>query len=382
MAFLPFYVPASNSINVAIVGGGYAALAALVSLQRFSPFTGITLIDPGDAHIKVTHLHETFRRSLSEFVVPFERIAERFNCRHVRAAVELTEENIAEWRSNGGLAVGDDFVEFDYLLVATGAGTPPIERGEMTFDLRDFTATDGASLLQQVPTGGKPFLTVVGGGATGIQFLFEIAHFVRTHGLPFRIRLVDGEDTVLKQFAPALGQYVRTRIADAGIDHLPRTFFRRQEGGKVIVESRDTGEPLELDSNATFLFPGKNPDRAVNTNLFGQVTVGGKALDRVFAAGDCSRYAGIGSNTMTAQAAVRKGKLAARNILRSSGRLKILEPYLHRDLGYVISLGPNDAIGWLALEGNVVAGVPALVVKELVEAQYDLLLAGIDTYLV
>jgi NADH dehydrogenase len=48
----------------------------------------------------------------------------------------------------------------------------------------------------------------------------------------------------------------------------------------------------------------------------------------------------------------------------------------------VISLGPDDAVGWLALERNVVGGYPALVVKELVEAQYDLLLAGIDTYII
>jgi NADH:ubiquinone reductase (H+-translocating) len=30
----------------------------------------------------------------------------------------------------------------------------------------------------------------------------------------------------------------------------------------------------------------------------------------------------------------------------------------------------------------VVAGIPALMIKELVEAQYDLLLSGIDTYLI
>ena len=86
--------------------------------------------------------------------------------------------------------------------------------------------------------------------------------------------------------------------------------------------------------------------------------------------------------SMTAQSAVRKGMLAARNILRHSGSFKLLEPYFHRDLGYVVSLGPADAVGWLALEGNVVNGIPALVIKEIVEAQYDLLLTGIDTYVV
>ena len=85
---------------------------------------------------------------------------------------------------------------------------------------------------------------------------------------------------------------------------------------------------------------------------------------------------------MSAQSSVRKGRLAACNILRDSSILKVFEPYLHQDLGYVISLGPKDAVGWLAVENNVVGGTPALLLKELVESQYDLLLAkGIDTYL-
>ena len=42
----------------------------------------------------------------------------------------------------------------------------------------------------------------------------------------------------------------------------------------------------------------------------------------------------------------------------------------------------RDAIGWIGLQANVVGGAPAVVVKELVEAQHELLLAGIDTYLI
>jgi len=185
----------------------------------------------------------------------------------------------------------------------------------------------------------------------------------------------------LKQFAPPLGRYVQARMADLGIDYVPETFFRAQEGGIVRLQQPGAPEAYELTSIASFLFPGKRPEARLTTNIFGQVLVDGRALQGVFAAGDCAQYRGPGANALTAQAAVRKGKLAARNILRSTGRLKVLEPYLHRDLGYVISLGPDDAVGWLALEGNIVAGYPAVVVKELVEAQYELLLAGIDTYI-
>lgn len=382
MAFLPFYVPRGEPLNVVIVGGGYAAIAALISVRRYCPSANIILIDRNPSHLKITHLHETFRRNLSEFVVPFATIADRFGCRYIQAAVDFGQEDLTEWQDNRGLVVGDQFLDFDYLLIAAGAGFSPLTKGDSVYDLEDFAKTNGSELLGRVEASDNPYLTVVGGGATGVQFLFEMARFVRERDLSFRIRLVDGEDAVLKQFVPELGRYVHTRMADLGIDYFPRTFYRSQRNGRVQLEGRDDGEMRELDSSAAFLFPGKLPEWQWTTNIFGQVMLGGRVLNRVFAAGDCSRYRGVGSNTMTAQAAVRKGKLVARNIVRCSGRLKIMEPYLHRDMGYVISLGPTDAVGWLALEGNVVGGYPALVVKELVEAQYDLLLAGIDTYLI
>ena len=223
---------------------------------------------------------------------------------------------------------------------------------------------------------------MVGGGATGIQFLFEIAHFLRRRKISHKLRLIDSGERVLKQFSEDFSRYAQTRMSDLGIDFYPDTLYRGQQAGKILLEEKKTGQQFELPSALSFLFLGKKPENILSANTFGQVLLGNEPLQNIFTAGDCSSYHSFGSNTMTAQSAVRKGKLAARNILRHSGTLKLLEPYLHRDLGYVVSLGPTDAVGWLALQGNVVGGLPALVIKEVVEAQYDLLLAGIDTYLI
>ncbi|WP_139556444.1 NAD(P)/FAD-dependent oxidoreductase [Methylotetracoccus oryzae] len=381
MAFLPFYLPRSNPLNVVIIGGGYAGMAALVSLHRFAPTAQVTIVDPGLEHLKVTHLHETFRRPLAPLRIPFETLARRFGCRHIQADVEPSECNLLEWWGNRGLVLGDEYLGFDALLVTCGISSPRREPPPDVFDLGSFAANEGSAIAEAVASKGPGWLTVVGGGATGVQFLFELANYVRQRHLPLKLRLVDGEDAVLKQFAAPLGQYVQARMADMGIEYLPETFFQSQEGGAVTLQKVASSELFSLPSTASFLFLGKTPPHRLTTNIFGQVTIGNATLEGVFAAGDCARYRGPGSNTYTAQAAVRKGKLAARNILRATGRLRILEPYLHRDMGYVISLGPDDAVGWLALERNIVAGYPALVVKELVEAQYDLLMAGIDTYI-
>jgi len=385
MAFLPFYMPGKGRLRVVIVGGGYAGVAALVTLLRHRPDAEVTVVDPRSRHIKVTHLHETFRRPLRDFLVPFEILAQRFGCRHVCAELAPSGEDLQRWQQDKAIVTEHETLEFDYVLLASGAGHPPAGRERRILTLADFFERSGTELLDDrldLLQGADSCISVIGGGATGMQFLFEIAQFVRSRGLPCKQRLIDSEDRVLKQFGPDFSRYAQARMADWGVEHLPNTFYQGQKEGMVVVEDRESGGMSELPSEVSFLFPGQRPANWVTTNLFGQVMVEERVQPNIFAAGDCSRYAGLGSNSVTAQSAVRKGKLAARNILRHSGILPVLEPYLHRDLGYVVSLGPDDAVGWLALEGNVVGGVPALVIKELVEAQYDLLLAGIDTYLI
>jgi NADH dehydrogenase len=383
--FLPFYFPRPEPIRVVIVGGGYAGLAALITLREHRPDTEIVLIDPRSHHLKITHLHESFRRPLSDLLVPFAALEKRFAFRHIAAAVEFDDLAPLRWQSDRLLTVGEEAVAFDYLLLATGAGSRKAEKGSRVFDLDDFIARPGPELLDEAcsgPESGERYISLVGGGATGIQFLFEIAFFLRERRIPGRLRLIDSEQTVLTQFHPSLARYAEAKMADLGIEHIPGHLYRGQTADRLLLEHGETAERIEVPSHLALLFLGKSPAVKIHANYFGQVVVDGQTLDRLFTAGDCSHYRSPGSNALTAQSAVRKGKLAARNILRHSGTIRFLEPYLHRDLGYLISLGPRDAVGWLALERNVVGGFPAAVVKEIVEAQYDLLLAGIDTYVV
>jgi NADH dehydrogenase len=107
---------------------------------------------------------------------------------------------------------------------------------------------------------------------------------------------------------------------------------------------------------------------------------GGQLLQEIFSAGDCADYAGNGLNQLSAQAAVRKGKLVAHNI-RNLNAGRGLHRYRYQEKGYLLSLGSVDAVGWLGLRCNLIKGFAANVLKEAMESQYNLYLDGVDTYL-
>ncbi len=385
MALLPFYIPGKRRINVIIVGGGYAGMAALTTLKQYASNVDITLIDPNTHHLKITHLHETFRYPLSDLLVPFSELEKRFGCRHVQVALTVNGAMLQQWQSDKYLAVGNEILHFDYLVITTGGEMPEPEPAANVLTLQDFMHTAGSSLLlNHLKTAAveEPVISVVGAGATGIQFLFEIRQFLCRQKINARLRLINAGDHVLTQFPRGFDRYVQSRMQEFKIDCMPNTQYHGQTDQEILLEDKQSGKTDALLSHLTVLFLGKKQEHFWPANTFGQITIDQKMLPHIFTAGDCSVYNALGSNVQSAQSAVRKGKLIARNILRHSGLLKILEPYLHHDIGYVVNLGPSDAVGWLVTPGNIVTGLPALTIKEIVEAQYDLLLMGIDTYVV
>lgn len=388
MPFLPFYLPKHTRLRILIIGAGYAGISALVTILRHMPQASVTVLDPRSHHLKITHLHETFRYPLEDFQISFSMLESRYGCRHVRGEVAWQMDILQQWQNDKAIVIDGEILEFDYMLIASGSNPAPIPKSENVADLHDFIDTAGSSLWDARLGGNGDIngikegpVSVIGGGATGIQFLFEIAHFLKRRKIHRALRLVQGDTRILNQFPTGFSTYVQDRMSELNIDFHLGARYREQQRDQILLEEIESGRQYTLPSTFSFLFVGKARTPLIPTNAFGQVVFGQKPLQNIFAAGDCSRFQAFGSNTCTAQSAVRKGMLAARNILRHSGSLKLLEPYLHRDLGYVISLGPGDAVGWLASEGNVVTGMPALVIKEVVEAQYDLLLEGINSYM-
>ena len=375
----------TGPLKLIIVGGGYAGLSALITLRKQAPDAEITLIDPRPYHLIITRLHETVHRPLNSIQVPYSVLSKRFDFIHKQQAIQFDEDLIRAWDSNKVIQLGEESLPFDYLLIATGSLPIQSVTEPDVFDLNAISQQGFATILEQFianTDANEKTINIIGAGPTGIQFAFEIAHVLLACHAEYQLNLIEGSDKLLSAFPPAIGRYVEKRLFEKRISLLKSQFYKGKQGREILLENSHSGDKSAHVSDLTLLLLGKKPELLLHANSSGQVILDRNVLTHIFTAGDCSYYDDFGSNLMTSQSALRKGKAAAKNILREAGILRFCLPYMHEDIGYLLSLGPDDAVGWIGSKNAIVSGLPAFIAKEAIEAQYDLLLSGIDSYVV
>ena len=370
-------------MRVVVIGGGYAGLACLLELRKLAPRAELHLVDAGVAHLKQTQLHEALHRPLDALRVPYDELARRYEFEHHREALGndgvFAERDLRAWHDARSIPVAGESLACDYLVIATGARPRLRASARGTFDQMQLRDREGRDLVREfLERGGVA--TVVGGGASGVQYAFELAEVLRRRAPGTELRLVDADDRLLRTLPAPAHDYVTAQLRAAGVSYLPRTSWVGEKETLLRVRNLDEEREHELPSSLTLLFGGVEAHPfALQANRYGQVVLAGETCARIFAAGDCARYAARGLDAMTAQAAVRKGKHVAANITRlHRGRSPI--SYDFQELGYVVSLGSIDSVGWLLVPDNIVRGVAATALRKVVEAQYDLFVEGFDTY--
>jgi NADH dehydrogenase len=371
-------------MRVVIIGGGYGGLACAIALRHKLPDGEIHLIDAKTYHIKLTHLHETLRHPLADYCVPFTTLSQRFGIIHHHTNLAFCEQDLADWqwRRTFPLLQGD--LSFDYLIIATGAQPRQMPKQDNVYDRDDFCTQEGREIikrfLQNAETGER-HISVLGAGATGLQFLFELRNLLKQQPYFYPMRLIDRGDKIFPTLPNGFHKYIKERLTSAGIDYIPQTSYIDQQGNSLHLENIATGDLFSCPSGLTLLFPGVVPTPSqIQANRYGQVMVGKKTLlPNIFAVGDCSYYSSSGLNALTAQAAVRKGKQIAENIKRLQQK-RLPYMYTYDELGYFVSLGSSDGIGWLLFKHNIIKGLAAFAIKQTIELQYDLFVDGLDLY--
>lgn len=165
---------------------------------------------------------------------------------------------------DGKVAIGDDVVTADHIVVATGARArtfPGIEPdGERILTYRE-------AIVRDEPVGS---VTVLGAGAIGLEF----AYF--WHHMGAEVTVVEGTDEILPREDPECAAAARKGLAKAGIRFELGTFVDKVErnGDGTRVHLKDG---RQLDADITLVALGITP----NTSGLG-LEEAGVALERGF----------------------------------------------------------------------------------------------------
>lgn len=362
-------------MRIVVLGGGYAGLACLARLARALPRAERHLVDPGRWHLRRTLLHETLRKPLADLRADFGPIARRWGFRHHHAHVAWSPGQLLEWSASGVLPVGRRELAFDALVIATGLPGPrarPTRSQLPVVQLESLATGPGVAAFKRIAAAADP-AWVVGAGASGLQCLFELAA-VRPAGAP--LGLVEATAAILPAEPAGLRREVRARLKALDVDVRLDTRFVGAGRGRIRLEARGS-EQSALAGGVLLCIGSQAPH--IDADASGRVLHAGQPLPGVFAAGDCARWQGVPFDAATAQTAVRKGRHVADSIASVlAGRRPAR--WDARQLGYFVSLGPDDAVGWLFSRAALVKGLPAMAAREAVEARWNLLLRGVDSF--
>ena len=255
-------------------------------------------------------------------------------------------------------------LSYDYLILATGVtanyfGVKGAEQN--TFGL--YTRTDALRLRDHIMVGierlseedGDLHVTVVGGGATGVELagtLAELRKEVFRNTFPdidpgrLHVRLVEQGDALLGPFAAPLRDYTLAQLRRRDVEVTLGAEIHEVTADQVLLASGDA-----LPSDITVWAAGvAAPDAVAGWGLpqgkHGRILVGPDlrvhGQERIFAVGDIA----VNPDDPTpqlAQPAIQMGKHAARQIARlADGQPTVPFKYHHK--GTMATIGRKSAV--------------------------------------
>ena len=360
--------------HIAVAGAGYAGFSAALQLRKSAPNIKVTILDRRTDFLRVTHLHKTVYSSLKDWQIPFAELCKRNNFNFIEHDCNFDEKVLTEFNDSGKLNIRNTQYEFSALIVSTGFQSA-IPSPPGVWDIERLCREDFHDFLKSIAAEQKPQeYVIVGAGPTGLQFLFELKAKAAAGS---RISLVFLDKRPLSNYPASFSDYVLKKLEQSNIEVYAESKLISEENA-LFIEGKIKNQ-ISRDAIVLFLTGVKPSPMLFSCDAFGRVLLKDQLLEKVFSAGDASKFSGNGLNAMTAQAAVRKGRLVAENILKMLTGQN-LNKYNFKELGFFISLGPFDGLGYMLIKEIMLSGLPAFAVKESIELQFDLFVQGFDTY--
>jgi NADH dehydrogenase len=368
--------------RVVIVGGGFGGLEAAKKLVCEN--VRLTVIDRTNYHLFQPLLYQVATAALSpaDIAAPIRAVLQK--CKN--AEVMLAEVQSVDVNTRV-VHTGDLNVQYDYLILATGArhsyfGHPEWERlapglksleDAVEIRRRILLAFEYAEKISE-PAACAAAMTfvIIGGGPTGVEMAGAIAEIARhTLARDFRhidpssarVVLIEGESQVLATFPEDLRTSAMKQLQDLGVEI--RTGVRATELTEAGLRVGDEFIPCRVKiwaAGNTASFVGKSlgvpVDRVGRVIVQDDLTIPGHPEVQVI--GDLANFTGKDGKSLpgVSPVAMQQGRHAARNILNMiEGRKP--QRFWYFDKGSMATIGRNKAVADLRLLH--LSGLPAWV---------------------
>jgi NADH dehydrogenase len=349
-------------MHVAVLGAGYAGLAAARRLERRLPDeVELVLVNDSPDHLVQHELHRVVRRPSLEddITVPLA---------DVLARAEIVEGYVESVDADAGVATLEsaESVEFDYGVLALGATTAFYDLpGVVEHAIPLKRLADARRIRESFLASDAPRAVVGGAGLSGVQVAGELAALAQEEGLDAEVTLLEQLDEVAPSFGTRFGDAIRSELEDRGV--LVRTGTTVAGATADAVELAGGGE-LPYD---TFVWTGGIAGGAATGGNRPLVRADLRLGERTFAVGDAARIVDASGEAVpaSAQSAVRAARVAATNVVRlvehersgGDGFRPRLEGFDFDSPGWVVSVGDGAVaqIGPTILRGAAARGAKA-----------------------
>jgi NADH dehydrogenase len=351
----------AGAARVVVAGAGFGGLAAVRRLARAG--TQTTLIDRNIYATFQPLLYEVASAGLSssDVAYPARAVSRRYQAAFRHGELTGIDAAARQVTLADGATLG-----YDYLILATGVaaayhGVP----GAAEYSLGLYTRHDAIVLRDRIMTGlehlslagqrGDVTVTVIGGGATGVELAGSIAdlrNIALATSYPeidrdrVHVALVEQAPALLGPFHPTLRDYTRRQLIKRGVDVRLGTAIREITPSQVVLADGSV-----LASDVTVWAAGvAAPDAAGLWGLAqgrgGRLLVGpdlrAAGHDRIFAVGDIALIEDQPLPQL-AQPALQEGQHAADQIRRLEADQPTV-PFRYRDKGTMATIGYRSAV--------------------------------------
>jgi NADH dehydrogenase len=360
-----------NRPKIVILGGGFGGLAAARALYKAADVTVVDrhnyqtflplLYQVSTAGLAADHVAYPIRGALRKTSVKF-RMASPISIDHHNKEVKLDS---------------GETLKFDHLIVALGSVTADFGiAGVKEFSLGMKSVSEALTIraeimrrfedLCRLEDGSKFFVTVIGGGPTGVEMAGAISELIRgplkldqeTVAKNIQVTLVEAGPRLLPPFAPSLSARTKKDLEKLDVRVLLNSAVKELLDGKVVLK-----DGTELPSQITIWAAGvKGSDAMKQLNLpveanrvAVEATMQVKNYPYLWALGD---IAGAKSQDgsplpMVAPVAIQQGKFIAKQIKKVVEGKK-LDIFKYLDKGSMATIGRNKAVvqvRWFKLAG-------------------------------